>query len=271
MSAPKTGPRVPCTQTARGSACGPAVPLGRGPESGRPLDPAARPWGRGRHLSRSGEGLEEGWAAWSRAVPRARTRAVCLAWIKLPAFPLCSRPLHEAWRVLLQVEEAGAVRLASRFRSFERDAVFSGLSLLVCRRDLAAFWGAVGPGGSLLSFHTAPGGTPLPGSSLWCASPWSHGHPPPAPPKLGRQQRALAWALTPPPRPPHPGAGAGAQAPSCARQFPSEAEGQSGTCLLLCAFVRQGERTSPGAARRVLCNSPAPAPHTPSQPDTLPV
>lgn len=111
-------------QTARGSACGPAVPLGRGPESGRPLDPAARPWGRGRHLSRSGEGLEEGWAAWSRAVPRARTRAVCLAWIKLPAFPLCSRPLHEAWRVLLQVEEAGAVRLASRFRSFERDAVF---------------------------------------------------------------------------------------------------------------------------------------------------
>lgn len=145
--------------------------------------------------------------------------------------------------------------------------------MLVCRRDLAAFWGAVGPGGSLLSFHTAPGGTPLPGSSLWCASPWSHGHPPPAPPKLGRQQRALAWALTPPPRPPHPGAGAGAQAPSCARQFPSEAEGRSGTCLLLCAFVRQGERTSPGAARRVLCNphSPAPAPHTPSQPDTLPV
>lgn len=57
-------------QTARGSACGPAVPLGRGPESGRPLDPAARPWGRGRHLSRSGEGLEEGWAAWSLALGR---------------------------------------------------------------------------------------------------------------------------------------------------------------------------------------------------------
>lgn len=108
------------------------------------------------------------------------------------------------------------------FRSF-----LAGLQTGPC-----SLLGAVGPGGSLLSFHTAPGGTPLPGSSLWCASPWSHGHPPPAPLKLGRQQRALAWALTPPPRPPHPGAGAGAQAPSCARQFPSEAEGRSGTCLI---------------------------------------